>query len=73
MSMSAKSRALFTADRQSDWNKYKTSMQTAYNEWQEEQQRAATAESKRSGWTKALGTIAIILETLATAGAAAPA
>ena len=53
-----KSAALFAADVASDYNKYATSMQEAWNEYQEEETRVAQATEQRGGIISALGNIA---------------
>lgn len=60
MSMSKKSRALLTAESQSEWGKYQFDMAEAHNEFMEAEAKAAKKASKRSGWSKLIGTIAFM-------------
>jgi len=71
MGMSAKAKALLTGEKGSEWQKYQMSMQKAYNDFAEEQAKAQTKQTKRSGWAKMLGTAAFITAIALTGGLSA--
>jgi len=60
MGMSKKAQALITAEKGSEWNKYRISMQHAYNDYAEEQAAATAAQKKKSGKAKFWGGVAFL-------------
>ena len=68
MGMSAKAKALLTGEKGAEWNKYRISMQHAYNDLAEEQAKSQEGVKSKSGKAKFWGTVAFL--TVAAIGMA---
>ena len=60
MGMSAKAKALLTGEKGAEWNKYRISMQHAYNDLAEEQAKSQEGVKSKSGKSKFWGTVAFL-------------
>ena len=68
MGMSKKARALLTAEKTSEWNKYQIEMQDAFNEFKADQAKAESGQKSKSGWSKLAGAVLFGAAIMATGG-----